>query len=168
MTGRIQTGVAVAALFAATMASAAFADRGPGGPAGRGDRLLEMFDSIDADKDGKVTEAELDAYRAAEFKAADANSDGILSAEELTQQHLARMAERAADRSARMIESLDGNGDGSLSADEMDQSARERGFAQIDRDDDGAISKDEAEAARERFADGRRHHRRGMSDGMQN
>lgn len=165
MTGRFKTGLALAALFAATMASGAFAERGPGG---RGNMLLEMFDTIDADKDGKVTEAELDAHRAAEFAAADANSDGMLNAAELTDQHLARMADRAADRSARLIENLDDNGDGNLSAEEMDERVRERGFARMDKNDDGAISKDEAEDAMDRFADGRRHSRRGMGHGMEN
>jgi Ca2+-binding EF-hand superfamily protein len=168
MTARIHAGVAVAALFAATMATAAFAERGPGGSEGRGGMMLEMFDSIDADKDGKLTEAELQAHRAAEFATADANSDGVLSAEELTAKHLARLTEMAADRTTRMIDNLDENGDGSLSAEEMDPSVRERGFARMDRDDDGAISKEEAEAALERFADGRKHHRRGMGEGMEN
>lgn len=167
MTARTQTTVMMAALFAATMASAAFADKGPDSP-GRGDVLLEKFDSIDTDKDGKVSEAELAAFRAAEFAAADTNSDGMLSAEELTQKQLARMAETAAMRSARMIEDRDDNGDGNLSAEEMDQSVQEGRFSRIDQDDDGAISKDEAEDALKRFADNRKKHRKGVNDAMEN
>ncbi|WP_309668375.1 EF-hand domain-containing protein [Tabrizicola sp.] len=167
MTARTQTAIILAALLTATMASAAFADKGPDGPS-RGDVLLDKFDSIDTDKDGKVSEAELAAFRAAEFAAADTNFDGMLSAEELTQKQLARMAETAAMRSAKMIEERDDNGDGSLSADEMDQSVQESRFSRIDQDDDGAISKDEAEEALKRFADNRKKHRKGMNDAMEN
>ncbi len=165
MTGRIHLGVAIAALLATT-STAALADRGFCGGEGRGRMMLEMFDTIDANKDGNITEAEFEAHRTAEFTAADTNGDGMLSSDELAQQHLARMSAKAAERSARMIENLDDNGDGSLSLDEMYQTVRERGFARMDRDDDGTISKDEAEGAMERFAEGRRHHRRGMGGGM--
>jgi Ca2+-binding EF-hand superfamily protein len=165
MTGHFKTGAAIVALLSLGLAGAALADRGPRGGEGRGDMLLQMFDTIDADTDGKITEAEIAAHRAAEFAAADANSDGLLSAEELAQQRIARMTAQAADQSARMIERMDANGDGSLSAEEMDQTPRERRFARMDTDKDGAISKAEAEAAMERFAGGRKHGR-GMGGGM--
>jgi Ca2+-binding EF-hand superfamily protein len=166
MTSRFHTSVAIAALLAATLTSAAFAQNGPGGPGGQGEMLLEMFDTIDADKDGKVTKDEMDAHRAAEFAAADTNSDGVLSAEELTQKHLARMAETVAERTARMIENLDDNADGSLSAEEMDPRMQDRRFSRMDQDNDGAISKAEVEAAMEHFAHGRKKHGQGGMDDM--
>jgi Ca2+-binding EF-hand superfamily protein len=164
MTALLKTGAAVAALFAATIGTAVMAERGPGGP---GNMMLEMFDTIDADKDGKLTEAELAAHRVAEFAAADTDKSGTLSAEELTAKHLARMTDIAAERTTRMIGQMDDNGDGALSADEMAQTVEGRRFARIDSDDDGAISKTEAEAALERFAEGRKHRRDGKH-GMDN
>ncbi len=165
MTGKFKTGAAAIVLLSATIGSAAFADRGPRGGDGPGEMMLQMFDTIDADKDGKITEAEIEAYRAAEFKAADTNSDGVLSADELAQKQIAQMTARAANRAARMIEELDDNGDGSLSADEMNPNMRERLFSRIDTDGDGAVSKDEAEAAMDHFSEGRMH-RRGDGHGM--
>lgn len=160
MTGPMKSTVAVLALVGAVFASAALANEGPGGPGNRGAMLLEMFDGIDTDTDGKVTEAELEAHRAAMFTAADANSDGMLSTEELSAQQLARFNETLADRTARMIENRDNNGDGSLSLDEMDEGPGMRNFARIDSDNDGAISKAEAEAAMQNV--GHRKHRKGM------
>jgi Ca2+-binding EF-hand superfamily protein len=150
----------MAALFAATLTTAAWAEKGPGG------MLLERFDSIDADKDGKITPAEMDAHRLAEFAAADTNSDGLLSTEELTQKTLARMAEMAAERTTKMIAQLDTNDDGSLSAEEMDERVRDRHFARVDRDDDGAISKAEAAEALEHFAQRRKRHGKAGGDEM--
>jgi EF hand len=164
MNALLKTGAAVAALFAATIGTAVLADKGPGG---QGNMLLEMFDTIDADKDGKLTEAELAAHRAAEFAAADTDKNGTLNAEELTAKHVARMTEIAGERTTRMIGQMDDDGDGALSADEMAQTVEARRFARIDGDEDGAISKAEAEAALERFADGRKHRRDGKH-GMDN
>jgi hypothetical protein len=139
-----KTALVTLAVMGALMGTAALAERGGMGMGGegRGAMLLQMFDTIDANKDGKVTQEELAAHRAAEFAAADTNSDGALSAEEL-QAHM--LAEMLARHSARMIENMDDDGNGSLS---------------IDTDNDGAISKEEAEALAERMGkhrDGRGH-----------
>ncbi len=156
MTARLNTWAAAAALCAATFTTAVMAERGPGGQEGRGEMLLEMFDAIDADKDGKITEIELEAHRAAEFAAADTNSDGVLNAEELTARHLARMSEMATNRTTQMIERMDDNGDGSLSAEEMTETVQERRFARLDQDEDGAISRQEAEETGDRFMERRK------------
>ncbi len=166
MTGKFKTGAAAIVLLSATIGSAAFAERGPRGGEGPGEMMLQMFDTIDADKDGKITEAEIEAHRAAEFKAADTNADGMLSAEEMAARELARMQARATERATRMIEEMDDNADGSLSAEEMNQTVRERRFSQMDTDGDGAVSKAEAEAVMERFAGGRKHRGDGMGHGM--
>jgi len=65
-----------------------------------------------------------------------------------------------ARHSARMIENMDNDGNGSLSADEMGEGPMAGNFARIDTDNDGAISKDEAQAAAEKVGkrrEGRRH-----------
>lgn len=165
MTAPKKTVVAVLALVGAVFGSAAMADRGMGmgmgGGEGRGAMMLEKFDAIDADKDGKVTQEELAAHRAAEFAAADSNKDGALSAEELQAQMLAEMLAR---HSARMIENLDDDGNGSLSVEEMGEGPMAGNFARIDSDNDGAISKAEAEAVAEKMGKGREGRRHMMGD----
>lgn len=164
MTAPKKTMVAVLALMGATFATAALADRGMGmgmggmgDGGGRGEMMLDQFDAIDADKSGTITQEELAAYRAAEFAAADTNKDGALSAEELQARMLAQMLAR---QSARMIENMDNDGNGSLSVEEMGEGPIAGNFARIDADNDGAISKAEAEAVAERMGkrgEGRRH-----------
>lgn len=167
MTALKNTSVAVLALMGAAFGSAAFAERGMGGmggPEGRGAMLMEQFDEIDANKDGKVSQDELAAHRAAEFAAADTNGDCALSAEELQAKMLAEILAR---HSARMIENMDDDGNGTLSADEMGEGPMAANFARIDTDNDGAISKDEAKAAAEK-AGKRREGRRHMKDDHDN
>ena len=117
------------------------------GGEGRGGMLTQMFDAIDTDSDGKVTLAELEAHRKAEFAAADANGDGALSPEELSAHQMARIQARMAERTQAMLDNMDNDGNGSLSEDEMGQGPGERNFARLDTDNDGAISRAEAEAA---------------------
>lgn len=148
-----KTTLVAVALMGALMGSAALAeqgDMGMGGPGGRGgDRgamLGEMFDTIDADKDGKLTYAELEANRKAEFDAADTNKDGALSADELQARALARFQEKLAERTQGMLDTRDNDGNGSLSQDEMGEGPGMRNFARIDADNDGSITKEEIQA----------------------
>jgi hypothetical protein len=166
-----KTAAALLALAGGLFASAAIAEMGPGGmggmggPGGHGDRgamFMQEFDLIDADKDGKITAAELAAHRQARFTAADTDANGSLNAEELTAFHVAQMAEKMAERTAKMLQWMDTNGDGGLSVDEMPDGPSPRHLARLDADGDGAISKAEAEAAVEHMGD-RKKHRKGMN-----
>ena len=148
-----KTAVAALALAGALLGGIALAQDDapdmppPGGPGeGRGAMLAEMFDTIDANKDGKITQDELAAHRKAEFTATDTNGDGALSADELSARMLAQMLAR---QSARMIDNMDDDGNGTLSEAEMDEGPVARNFARIDTDNDGAISKEEAAAMRQ-------------------
>lgn len=128
---------------------------GPGMGDGAGPFAMKL-EAMDADKDGKVTEAEIDAFQAARIAAADADGDGLMSASELSAMHLAQMSERAEAMAARMIEEFDADGDGKLSGAEM--AARPmpaRMFGRIDTDNDGAITQEEVDAAMEKM-EGRR------------
>ncbi|MCU0903197.1 MAG: hypothetical protein MUE83_04910 [Tabrizicola sp.] len=159
MTAPKKTAVVLLALMGAAFGTAALADRGMGfgGGEGRGAMMLDRFDAIDADTDGKITQDEIAAFRAAEFTAADTNADGALNAEELQAHMLQQMLAR---QSARMIDNLDDDGNGSLSIEEMGEGPMAANFARIDSDNDGAISKAEAEAVAERMGkrgEGRRH-----------
>ena len=169
MTTQKNSVIAALALAGAVLVSGlttgATAQTGPG-ENGQGPRMAEMFAAMDADKDGKVTQDEIAAHRAAMFAAADTNGDGKLSSEELSARELARLSESLPDRTARMIERHDANGDGSLSVDEIDEGPMEDHFARIDTDNDGAISQAEAEAVVERFAEHRGMRKHGMNGGM--
>ncbi|MEO1790141.1 MAG: EF-hand domain-containing protein [Pseudomonadota bacterium] len=133
-------GVGAAALMA-PMAEA----RGPGG-----ERVT--FETLDADGDGQVTQADLDALRENRFAEFDANGDGAVSEEEF----MARAAGQASDRAAEMFARLDADGDGVLSRDVIEQGRggdrAGRMIERLDTDGDGAISAEEFEAASERRA----------------
>jgi Ca2+-binding EF-hand superfamily protein len=150
----------LAAMIAASLSTAAVArEHGQG-------RGFEMnFEEMDANKDGKVTEAEIQAYRTAKLTALDVNKDGEFSAEELAAMGEQRKADRAAKRVERMIEMRDTDGNGTLSLAELTaERPRQTMFERLDTDKDGAISKAEADAAKERFAEHRgegRKHKRG-------
>lgn len=163
-----KSAIVALAVLGALMGSAALAERGGmgmGGPGeGRGAMLMEMFDTIDADKDGKITYAEMEAHRKAEFDAADTNKDGALSADELSARALARFQEKLAERTQAMLDNMDNDGNGSLSQDEMGEGPGMRNFARIDADNDGAITKAEAEGAMQHRK--KRGHGWGMGDGM--
>jgi Ca2+-binding EF-hand superfamily protein len=159
-----KSAIAAIAVIGALMGSAVLAQKGEmgmGGPGeGRGVMLTEMFDTMDADKDGKLTHAEMEAHRKAEFTAADTNGDGALSAEELSARAMARFQEKLAERTQAMLDNMDNDGNGSLSEAEMGEGPGMRNFARIDADNDGFVTKDEIQA-------GMKHHKkRGHGWGM--
>lgn len=156
MTKSLAASAALAAMVAAGLSTAAFAERGgPGhgaeGPFGA--MPVPSFAELDADKDGKVTQAEFDAFRAARVAALDGDRDGKLSVAEIKAQAMARAEVRADEMAAKMVEARDTDGDGMLSAAEMAVlPAPQMIFDRIDSDGDGAITEAEAEVARERMA----------------
>lgn len=146
------TGALVVVMGTAGIASAhgkGFGDRGP-----RGADMEQMFEQIDADKDGSITIEEMEAYRLARFEAADTDGDGKLSQEELA---AARDARRAG-RIEAMIERLDQDDDGLLSAEELAAATPKRGpedmFDRLDTNEDGALTMEEMQAARGKMRDG--------------
>lgn len=135
----------VAVLAASTLSSMAFAQEAP--------PPRMDFTAMDADKDGNITKAEVEAYKTAEITSMDANKDGKISADELAAFHIAKMQQnmeaRAKDMAAKMIERLDTDKDGAISIAEM--SARPGGdkmFDRIDGNSDGVISAEELAAAK--------------------
>jgi Ca2+-binding EF-hand superfamily protein len=152
---------------AVLMGAAAFAQdsgMGPGGmPRGAGPKF--DFSAMDADKDGKVTKAEIEAFRAARFAQADANKDGSLSPEEMAAAHDSMMAQRKADREAKMFKRMDKDGNGLISQDEMPIPPNaDKMFDRMDTDGDGAISQAELDAAQQKMQerrDARGHHKGG-------
>ncbi|WP_159586554.1 EF-hand domain-containing protein [Chelativorans xinjiangense] len=117
-----------------------------------------MFSRLDQDDDGTVTAEEFGGERLETLQAADANSDGTLSQEEMVAYITKREFERRAERMARV---LDVDGDGAVTLAEIENHQGKR-FALLDRDDNGELSEDELRRSADGFRD---MHMRGMQDG---
>ena len=124
------------------------------------------FDTVDADKDGKLTVAEMDAYQQARLAGVDADKDGFVTGAELQAFITARMAARAATMATARIETQDTDKDGRLSPAELADAPRgQKMFARMDGDGDGAISREEIALAKARMLEGRtgqKRHKGGM------
>lgn len=146
--------LALTGLVLAALGTAALADRrGPEGMRGMGPMHMFDFAAADADADGRVTEAELTAWRAGRVTALDSNADGLLSADEIKAGHVARAEARATAMAARMVAEHDADGDGLLSVAEIGAPPLPaRLFARADADGDGAITEAELEAMKGRMA----------------
>lgn len=109
----------------------------------QGAALDIVFDRLDADGDGSISNAEMTDAKTHQFQRADRNGDGQLTAAEraAVQARLDR-AKAAMDAGA---DRLDSNGDGTLSLAEF--TARAPMFALLDIDGDGAVSRAEADRA---------------------
>jgi Ca2+-binding EF-hand superfamily protein len=103
------------------VAGVAFAQGGPGA----------MLLAADANHDGKVTKAEMQAYREATFVKLDVNKDGFLTPDELGAR-------------AQMAMRNDKNGDGKLDKAEFTDVTRMFGF--LDKNGDGVIDQSEISA----------------------
>lgn len=103
-------------------------------------RVEVEFKALDANSDGKLTKAEVDAARGKPMLLilADANKDGVVTKEELATAFVSRRGQV----SDRVFEALDADKDGKISAAEW-QAAGERRFARLDRNKDGTVTTDE-------------------------
>ena len=127
--------VIAAAGIATLIGTRSFADGHAMGPdGGHGHWGHWMFQEMDANKDGKVTQAEIDAFEAARAAEIDADHDGKITADEI---QAFREKERA-KRQAAMLARMDSNGDGSVSVQEYEAAQTWR-LARMDRNGDGTI-----------------------------
>ena len=150
-----KTGFGIAALVVALMGSAAIADKhgpqdGPqNGPMG-GPAMKQgySFDTVDANKDGKITPDELTAWQAAQVTTADTNADGKLSVDELAAAQLKAMTAMVTTHVTEMVTKLDPDGDKMLSAAEIASAPIKKDmFSHLDTNNDGVVDKAEADAA---------------------
>lgn len=106
------------------------------GPRGGRRMANRIFERFDVDKDGAITQAEIEEVRTADFAAADTNGDGEISLEEFK----AAFVERSNDRMVRIFQRLDRDGDGIVTQAEADRAAN-RMFNRLDRDGNGVVEK---------------------------
>ncbi len=126
------------AAFGASLANAQGGQRGDPRPS---------FEQIDANGDGALTMEEFLTRGQVKFDETDTNGDGQLDAAELT----AAAARERAQMIARLMERKDTNGDGMLSFDEMQPRDPGRVFERADTDENGEISEEEWNAAKEKM-----------------
>ncbi|MCA0042992.1 EF-hand domain-containing protein [Celeribacter litoreus] len=108
------------------------------------------FASIDTNEDGKITQDEIDAMKAARFAEIDADGNGTVDADELFAHQEAQRIARQQARAAQMIASRDADGDGVLSQEELQNRPQFSLFDRLDADGDGALSEDELANAQQR------------------
>ena len=96
---------------------------------------MEMFDSIDADGDGMLTQAEIDKVRNDRHGAHDADGDGNLSLEEFA----GVWHETTRPLTVRAFQMLDTDGNAVITRPEYDRPLANI-VERLDRNDDGALS----------------------------
>ncbi|WP_299772535.1 hypothetical protein [uncultured Tateyamaria sp.] len=109
--------------------------RGHGGKMRGGEMLRDIFDAADADSDGAVTPEEIETYRNALVAEVDASGDGALSIEEFDTLYRSLTRSRMVDAFQR----LDADGDGQIAPEEMERSVA-RFVERMDRDGDGTLT----------------------------
>jgi hypothetical protein len=142
--------LAIAALaVAGVIAAVSYADEsdGPGGH--HGFWGWNMLSDMDADKDGTLTRAEIQAREAAVAAEIDADKNGVISPEEMIAHHEKMRAQLMAER----LKAMDSNSDGNVSVEEY-QAAQSWRLARLDRNGDGQIEPDEMQFHRGKH----RHH----------
>ena len=161
----------ILAASALAIPAAGAAQPGPRGPQGdvtleqMQQRSAQMFERLDANRDGQVTKAEIEAQREERrdqrFARIDANKDGALTQDELESARDQRQANRGERRGNRGLRGmrrglgggdrfsrLDSDGNGTVSLTEF-QAPQVQRFQRADADGDGVVTVAERQAARE-------------------
>ena len=133
-------GATIAAIGTVMVAGLAIASErhGDGGREGRGFGGPAMIEQYDANGDGTLTQAEIDAFRQSRVDQFDGNGDGNLTIEEFEALWADGMRPRMVDR----FQHLDEDGDGIVTSEEF-QAPFSRMVSRMDRNDDGEITADE-------------------------
>lgn len=110
---------------------------GMGGHGG-GHHAMQMMERFDTDSDGKITAEEMAATRTKAMANYDADKDGGLSIDEFQSLWLEHMRSRM----VRHFQQMDSDGDAKITQAEMTK-LMDRMMSRMDRNEDGAISKDD-------------------------
>lgn len=121
--------------LAASLALSAVAVAAPP-PEGKGGRLDGMFDRLDANGDGYLTDSEIATRHKRLFDDADADRDGKISRDEMRGHLQKKHDEKRANRFP------DANGDGAVTRQEFEAASRER-FDDLDADKNGKLTEEE-------------------------
>lgn len=132
--------IALLGLGTALPAVAQGPSAGGGSGGGRGAML---FQRLDTNADGKITQDEIAAGRNTRFAAMDQNGDGKITQEEF---QAAPRPGKQGPRMQQMFQRADTNGDGVLTRDEFDRKADLR-LKSLDLNGDGVVTRDEAQQA---------------------
>ena len=137
--------IGVATALGGTLLAGAYAAHRHGGYPGHGMHgfgkahlvsfATDMFDSVDADGDGKLSQAEIDQARDALHATHDANGDGRLGLEEFA----GLWQETTRPLTVRAFQLLDTDGDAVVTREEYDRPLA-RVVERFDRNGDGALS----------------------------
>lgn len=141
--------------FGAVTLTDAHAHGGKGDRAGS--RIERMFTELDANSDGVVTKAEIEAHRQARFTAADTDGDGALSVDEVIAAAQKRMAERTGERMRERFAKMDADKDGRLTLEET-AGRMSKWLGRVDENADGAIDRAEMMAFKSKMG---QHHGKG-------
>lgn len=110
----------------------------------------QIFDTADANQDGKITRDEFRAARSKNFARLDRNKDGFIDEKDKPRRLLARQGQDDADgedRLAEMRKEFDSDGDGRISRAEFDNGPM-LGFDRADADKNGELNAQEIAAAK--------------------
>ena len=113
-------------------------------------RRTAKFAEKDANGDGSLSRDEVSQMPQEIFERIDQNGDGSLSQAELSAmkgKHRKASSEHHTERAAKIFEKLDANQDGLLSKDELERMPQER-FTALDTDGDGSLTQAEMAAGR--------------------
>ena len=126
------------ALGMGALAEVASADEGGGWRGRHGGMMRGVMERYDTNKDGKVSQEEIDANRTEWFGKFDADKNGTLSLKEFE----ALWLEARRKEMIREFQKLDPNGDATLTLDEYKEPLS-RLVANRDRNGDGVLSKED-------------------------
>ncbi|GEM_PF-6189509 len=111
-----------------------------------GQNLLQGFQAADQNKDGRVTQKEMQDHRKARFQELDATADGGVTQVEFAAKPPSRLSADALEQwrasRAYQFNSLDQNRDGRLTLAEFSSSS-DKAFAMADTNRDGALTRQE-------------------------
>jgi hypothetical protein len=102
----------------------------------------ESFETIDQNRDGRITLLEMQTISRERFKKADTNNDGQITAEEVLNVMPFFVRGQAREPVVRYLKAQDHNRDGQVSLAEIFKHAEQR-FLRLDSNRDGAISTEE-------------------------